>query len=117
MDEDEGEVRRKRVWSERKNSARFLPHLLPESVRMALNIKNPEADRLARALAQATGESITDAVMTAIRERLQRETGRGDAEAVRRSIRAAQELFATGHTGDTRTDEEIIGYDENGIPV
>src|SRR6185503_3897812 len=54
-----------------------------EEVSVALNIKHPEADRLARTLARATGESITEAVLTAIKERLQRETGRGDREAVR----------------------------------
>lgn len=40
---------------------------------MALNIKDPEADRLARALAAQTGETITEAVIKALRERLKRE--------------------------------------------
>lgn len=84
---------------------------------MALNIKHPEADRLARALARATGESLTDAVMTAIKERLQRETGRGDAEAVRRNIRAIQQRYAAKRVVDARTDDEIIGYDEHGLPA
>ena len=39
---------------------------------MALNIEDPETDRLARELAQATGESITEAAKTAIEERLAR---------------------------------------------
>jgi antitoxin VapB len=40
---------------------------------MALNIKNEEADRLARELAELTGESVTAAVTEALRERLARE--------------------------------------------
>jgi antitoxin VapB len=84
---------------------------------MALNIKHPEADRLARALARATGESLTDAVLTAIKERLQRETGRGDADAVRRNIRMIQQRFAGKRGADTRTADEIIGYDEHGLPA
>jgi antitoxin VapB len=39
---------------------------------MSLNIKNPEAHALATRLAQKTGETLTDAVTTALRERLER---------------------------------------------
>jgi antitoxin VapB len=84
---------------------------------MALNIKHPEADRLARALAQATGESLTVAVLTAIKERLQRESGRGDPEAVRQEIRRIQRHFASGRVKDPRSPDEIIGYDEYGLPA
>jgi len=88
-----------------------------EEVSMALNIKHPEADRLARTLARTTGESITEAVLTAIKERLQRETGRGDTDAVRKNIRRIQERFAAKQVADARTADEIIGYDEHGLPA
>ena len=39
---------------------------------MALSIRNPETDRLARELARATGEEITDAITVAVKERLAR---------------------------------------------
>jgi antitoxin VapB len=42
-------------------------------VTMALSIKDPDADRLARALAQRTGEALTEAVVNALRERFERE--------------------------------------------
>jgi len=84
---------------------------------MALNIKHPEADRLARTLARTTGESITEAVLTAIRERLQRETGRGDREAVQKNIRAIQRHFMEGRAKDAPSADEIIGYDEYGLPA
>jgi antitoxin VapB len=48
---------------------------------MALSIKTAEADQLARSLAQITGESLTEAVTTALRERLARERARRDADA------------------------------------
>ncbi len=46
---------------------------------MALSIKTEEADRLARALAALTGETMTKAVTVALRERLARERARHDA--------------------------------------
>lgn len=82
---------------------------------MALNIKDPEADRLARELSQKTGETITKAVTTALRERLQREGARHPLrlkdEIIAISRRAAALPRRTG-----RTPEELIGYDERGLP-
>ena len=43
---------------------------------MALNIKDPEADRLARELAARTGETITQTVVASLRDRLKRETAK-----------------------------------------
>ncbi len=48
---------------------------------MALSIKTEEADHLARALSRLTGESLTQAVTVALRERLDREQARRSAEA------------------------------------
>jgi antitoxin VapB len=84
---------------------------------VALNIKHPEADRLARILAQATGESITDAVLTALRERLQRETGRREPAALREDIRRIQQRFLRARRTDLPSADEIIGYDEHGLPT
>ncbi len=55
---------------------------------MALSIKHPEADRLARELAAATGESLTDAIINALKERLRRERGRVHGRGLRDEIRA-----------------------------
>jgi antitoxin VapB len=57
---------------------------------MSLNIKDPETDTLARELAQATGETITQAVTIAVRERLER------LRAGRRPRRLADELDEIG---------------------
>ncbi|MBM3804787.1 MAG: antitoxin [Acidimicrobiia bacterium] len=84
---------------------------------MALSIKHPEADRLARELAEKTGESITAAVVNALKERLSRYD-----QTRPRAIGLADEIIAiSDHCGslpvlDDRTPEEILGYDEKGAP-
>jgi antitoxin VapB len=83
---------------------------------MALNIKDPETDRLARELAAETGESITVAARRAIEERLQRVRARA---SVRPEQTELDELLARSRaraTHDDRTAEEILGYDVAGLP-
>lgn len=82
---------------------------------MALSIKHPKADELARTLARETGESLTEAVLRALEERLVRERGK------RRPGRLAERLIEIGrHCAalpelDRRSPDEIIGYDEQGL--
>lgn len=83
---------------------------------MALSIKHPEADRLARQLAETTGETLTEAVLTALRERLQRVTGRRRSPGLREDIARIQERIARLPVLDERSDDEILGYDERGLP-
>jgi len=83
---------------------------------MALNIKNDEADRLARELAALTGESLTEVVIEALRERLQRESGRMLSFGLREDLVRIQQRIAKLPRLDRRSDEEIIGYDETGLP-
>jgi len=84
---------------------------------MALNIKNAQADELARALAARTGQSITDAVVNALREQPKRETGRRLAPRLTEELRAICERCAALPDRDKRSPEEIIGFDEHGLPV
>jgi antitoxin VapB len=88
---------------------------LPEV--MALNIKDPTADRLVRELAAATGESITTAVTVAVQQRLERIRGMAPAEVRKREILRIAERAAAMPVIDDRTDEEILGYDEDGLPT
>ncbi len=83
---------------------------------MALSIKHPEADRLARELAATTGESLTEAVVKALRERLNRERGRVRPLRVRDELRAIRDRCARLPVMDRRAPDEIIGYDEKGLP-
>lgn len=83
---------------------------------MALNIKDPEADRLARQLATRTGESLTDAVLTALRERLLREEARRRGPALRRELAKIRERCSALPVIDPRPADVIIDYDEHGLP-
>ena len=82
---------------------------------MTVLIKDDEADQLIRLLAQRTGESMTEAVKKAVKERL-RHTPLPEAEIAERKRRIA-ELLAEADampTLDDRTADEIIGYNEHG---
>jgi antitoxin VapB len=84
---------------------------------MALSIKHPEADRLARELAALTGETLTDAVVIALRERLARQAGRARVVSLREELATIRQRCASLPVLDDRTPEEIIGYDSRGLPT
>jgi antitoxin VapB len=82
---------------------------------VAILIKDQEADQLIRALAERTGESITDAVKQAVRERLERVPLTEDEIAARkRKIDALIVRADAMPTVDHRTPDEIIGYNKSG---
>lgn len=85
---------------------------------MPLNIKDPDTHAMARELAAATGESITKAVTVAIRERLQR-VRHGRAAKPRRLADRLDEI--ADHCAGLpvlrdRPIDEILGYDDRGMP-
>ena len=82
---------------------------------MALSIKSDEADRLARELAAETGETLTEAVVIALRQRLDRQLAMRDASMRTRLARLAQDVAALP-VADGRTAEDILGYDDAGLP-
>jgi antitoxin VapB len=71
-------------------------------------------NRLARELAEAMGEPVDDAVLSAVREKLERM--RGDAEFLAR-IKAITNRIAGLPVLDDRTPDEILGYDDYGLPT
>jgi antitoxin VapB len=85
---------------------------------MSLNIKNPEAYRLVKALADVTGESMTQAVTVAVRERLDRlqaDARRDDDFDVEEVLAMAREIgsrFPPGYLEQAIDDL----YDERGLP-
>jgi antitoxin VapB len=83
---------------------------------MALSIKNDEADRLARDLAAVTGESLTEAVLVALQERLARERARR-LPGVTDRLRRLQAEVALLPVIDARRPDDIVGYDERGLPA
>lgn len=79
-----------------------------------LNVKDPEAHRLAQAIAKSTGQTITHAVTEALRERYERLRSRGDKASV-------EELLAIAKRASTLVkrpylDHAAFLYDERGLP-
>ena len=83
---------------------------------MALSLKDPEVDRLAREVADRTGETLTAAVAAALRERLARLKGRRRRRPLREELREIARRCAALPTLDDRAADEIVGYDERGLP-
>ena len=83
---------------------------------MALNIRNAEAEELAEAVARLAGETKTEAVTRALRDRLARlrreRAGRRLADELDEIARHCAQLPSR----DSRTADEILGYDERGLP-
>lgn len=81
---------------------------------VSLNIRDPEAGRLAQAIARLTGESLTQVVIEALRERyarLERQERKASVEellAIADRAAAYLKHSYTGHAG--------LLYDENGLP-
>lgn len=81
---------------------------------MALSIKNPEAENLARELAREIGRPITQAVLAALREALVRLRGRRTVPSVRDAILEVSDRCAALPDLDHRGHDEILGYDKSG---
>jgi antitoxin VapB len=84
---------------------------------MALNIKDPTADRLVRELASATGESITTAVTISVRERLERLRGAAPADLREEDLTRIAIQAAARKERDRRSPDEILGYGTDGLPA
>lgn len=83
---------------------------------MGFVIKDPKADKLARELAAITGESLTEAVTVALEERRARLRSQpADKTLVEDIEKILQQLDALPVLDD-RCPEEILGYDQNGLP-
>ena len=81
---------------------------------MALSIKNDTAERLARQVANETGESLTEAIIHSLEERLERLKGRRFAPDLVETLMAISQRCSSLPDLDTRSADEILGYDENG---
>jgi len=84
---------------------------------MHLNIKNHEAHRLATELSALTGVSLTAAVTVALRDRLGRERRRRAAGKIAGRLMAIGARYAALSDQDARTPEDILGYDDHGLPT
>jgi antitoxin VapB len=81
---------------------------------MPLNIRNPEADRLAAELARLTGQTKTDAVIAALRQRLAQARANNQANSMVDRIAGIAVRCRQLPVLDKRTPDEILGYDKPG---
>jgi antitoxin VapB len=82
---------------------------------MGILIKNPATEAKIRELAERTGESLTAAVERAVEERLERvPAARGRID--RKKLSELLDYFDSLPVDDARTPDEIIGYDQFGVP-
>lgn len=81
---------------------------------MPITIKNREVEELARAVASETGESLTDAVRHSLEQRLDRVRGSRSAPDTFGAIMEISRRCGSLPDRDTRSAEEILGYDETG---
>jgi antitoxin VapB len=79
---------------------------------VALSIRSPKVEGLARELSRRTGKTMTEAIGAAITKQLE---GLGSRKDSRRSkLAAIAAACAEAKDLDTRSPEEILGYDESG---
>ena len=80
----------------------------------SLNVKNPEAHRLAQAIASMTGDNLTHAVTEALRERYERLQSRQGKASVEEILAIADRVAA--HVKRPYVDHSELLYDERGLP-
>jgi antitoxin VapB len=83
---------------------------------MSLNIKNKDAHKLARQLSRLTGESMTQAVTEAVRERLQRVQGKRAAKLSDRLLEIGRDCAARLKEPYRSADHGDLLYDKKGLP-
>lgn len=84
---------------------------------MALSIRNAETEKLASAVAAMTGETKTEAVTKALKERLENLKRRRSRKRLADELDEIARHCASLPAQDKRSDDEIMGYDEKGMPT
>lgn len=91
--------------------------LCSNGANVALNIRNVETEKLAAAIASITGETKTEAVTKALKERLENLKRRRSRKRLADELDEIAKHCASLPVRDKRGDDEIIGYDEKGLPA
>lgn len=84
---------------------------------MALNIRHPETEELAAELACLTGETKTEAVRKSLEERLKRLRQDRSGQSLLKKVEEIALRCSRLPVRDPRPADEILGYDENGLPT
>jgi len=94
----------------------YILEIKVEGRKMSLSIKDSQTDALVRQLAELTGESITEAVFISVKERLERLKPKNSPYSLAQELDAIAQRCASRSVQDSRLPEELIGYDEQGLP-
>lgn len=81
---------------------------------MAISIRNERAEILAREVARESGENLTQAIIHALEERLQRLRGRRNAANLEKEILNISRRCSSLPDLDSRSPDEILGYNRDG---
>jgi len=82
---------------------------------MALSIRNSRAEQLAREVASISGENLTQAIIHALEERLERLRGRRTTANTVQEIMAVSQRCRSLPDIDERSPEEILDYNQSGV--
>jgi antitoxin VapB len=83
---------------------------------MSMNIKNQDAHKLARQLAGLTGETLTEAVTEAVRERLKRVQDKHAGKLSDRLLEIGRDCAVRLKEPFRSADHGDLLYDEKGLP-
>lgn len=83
---------------------------------MALSIKSIEVERMAREISSKTGESLTGVIQKALEERLERLKQARRQPLLSSQLEEILQRVDRLPVLDPRSPDEILGYDENGLP-
>ena len=83
---------------------------------MALNIRNSKTEQLAKTVSELTGETKTQAVTVALKERLERIQRESSGKSLVDELNGIALRCASLPVLDNRSEDEIFGYDEDGLP-
>jgi antitoxin VapB len=83
---------------------------------LPISIKNDETERLARKVAELTGETLTDAIREALAEKYERLNRERTRRARIDELNQIALRCASLPRISNLSDDEILGYDENGLP-
>jgi antitoxin VapB len=83
---------------------------------MPISIRSERAETLARDISARTGETMTQAIVVALEERLAKLRSRRETTAAARELLTIARRINRRRTRDTRTPAAILGYDKRGLP-
>lgn len=83
---------------------------------MPLSIKSLETERLTREVAERTGESLTGAIQKSLEERLERLNRERRNRNLMNQLEEILQRVDRLPVLDSRSPDEIVGYDEHGLP-